>query len=579
MVPIHTPKVRTSRPDGSVVAQSKPLVVDRQGDLHYKRRVTRRGPPPDDPPRPEFPTVISPARLALGALVALSVVACQSGAPAPPAVTRSPIAVSEAGCSPMTRRLAAAVRAVRGHQHRHRRRRVRDHRRGPAVVDEAENIVPGFVVNLSTRLDGGTYELVCGTLTSPAGHPDGAPAAPPRPARRARSSTPRPRDGIVADVQDLRRRPRPTTSSRSSTRFTGAVDAGDLAAAKAAYGPSRVPWERIEPIAELFADLDPKIDAREDDFEAGVDDPAFTGYHSIEKGLFADGTTDGLGTLTAGSGRTSRTCETRLDTLDDRPARHDPGRRRADRRGRPVEDDRRGGPLLEARSLVDRPERRGLGQDRRPPPPDHRRRSTRLPQAARRRLRARSTTIIAKYGDQTKGFQTFDKISPTDLKSLQAGLANLSELLAELSGRLGPGGLSTGSPDGHAAASRAATSSPVLPSSARPPSPVASPGLAASLASPAESPPDRRPEPIPGYIPFDGAHQAGIVTADPAADRGALRGDGRGRRQQAGARHGARRADGAQPPADRRARAGRRAIRSTRRRRAASSDRRSARPT
>ena len=47
--------------------------------------------------------------------------------------------------------------------------------------------------------------------------------------------------------------------------------------------PSRVPWERIEPIAELFADLDPKIDAREDDFQAGVDDPEFTGYHRIEQ--------------------------------------------------------------------------------------------------------------------------------------------------------------------------------------------------------------------------------------------------------------------------------------------------------
>ena len=44
-----------------------------------------------------------------------------------------------------------------------------------------------------------------------------------------------------------------------------------------------MPWERIEPIAELFADLDPKIDAREDDFQAGVDDPAFTGYHKLEQ--------------------------------------------------------------------------------------------------------------------------------------------------------------------------------------------------------------------------------------------------------------------------------------------------------
>ena len=37
------------------------------------------------------------------------------------------------------------------------------------VIDEAENIFPGFVVNLRSRLDGGTYELVCGSLTAPRG--------------------------------------------------------------------------------------------------------------------------------------------------------------------------------------------------------------------------------------------------------------------------------------------------------------------------------------------------------------------------------------------------------------------------
>ncbi len=63
--------------------------------------------------------------------------------------------------------------------------------------------------------------------------------------------------------------------------FTDAVRAGDLDAAKAAYAPSRVRWERIEPIAGLVEEIDGKVDARVDDFE-GVDDPAFTGWHRIE---------------------------------------------------------------------------------------------------------------------------------------------------------------------------------------------------------------------------------------------------------------------------------------------------------
>jgi len=74
--------------------------------------------------------------------------------------------------------------------------------------------------------------------------------------------------------------------------FTDAVRAGDLAAAEAAYAPSRVPWERIEPIAGLVEEWDGAVDARVDDFES-VDDPDFTGWHRLEYLVFDQQTTDG----------------------------------------------------------------------------------------------------------------------------------------------------------------------------------------------------------------------------------------------------------------------------------------------
>ncbi|MGE2833853.1 EfeM/EfeO family lipoprotein [Mycobacterium sp. SMC-4] len=74
--------------------------------------------------------------------------------------------------------------------------------------------------------------------------------------------------------------------------FTDAVRAGDLQAAQQAYAPSRMPWERIEPIAGLVEEIDGRIDARVDDF-AGVDDPEFTGWHRLEFLLFDQNTTDG----------------------------------------------------------------------------------------------------------------------------------------------------------------------------------------------------------------------------------------------------------------------------------------------
>jgi iron uptake system component EfeO len=71
--------------------------------------------------------------------------------------------------------------------------------------------------------------------------------------------------------------------------FVAAVKAGNVKEAKKHYAPSRVPWERIEPIAEKFGTLDPEVDAREGD----VPDKQWTGFHRIEKALWVENTTEG----------------------------------------------------------------------------------------------------------------------------------------------------------------------------------------------------------------------------------------------------------------------------------------------
>ena len=50
--------------------------------------------------------------------------------------------------------------------------------------------------------------------------------------------------------------------------FLAPVEAGDVDAAKAAYPGARVHFERIEPVAGAFGDLDPDIDGREGDIPA-----------------------------------------------------------------------------------------------------------------------------------------------------------------------------------------------------------------------------------------------------------------------------------------------------------------------
>ena len=93
------------------------------------------------------------------------------------------------------------------------------------------------------------------------------------------------RRGLLSEVDEL---------IAETQTMVDAIKKGDLADAQAAYARPRVHYERIEPIAELFSDLDKKIDVRADDFEKKEADPGFTGFHRIEYGLFAKKSTDGL---------------------------------------------------------------------------------------------------------------------------------------------------------------------------------------------------------------------------------------------------------------------------------------------
>lgn len=65
--------------------------------------------------------------------------------------------------------------------------------------------------------------------------------------------------------------------------FTKLYLAGDLNGARKLYPEARMYWERIEPVAESFGDLDPLLDLREIDLEVGQE---WTGWHLFEKDLW-----------------------------------------------------------------------------------------------------------------------------------------------------------------------------------------------------------------------------------------------------------------------------------------------------
>lgn len=70
---------------------------------------------------------------------------------------------------------------------------------------------------------------------------------------------------------------------KETEKFVKLYLQGDVAAAKALYPAARMYWERIEPVAESFGDIDPLLDLREADLEEGQE---WTGWHLFEKDLW-----------------------------------------------------------------------------------------------------------------------------------------------------------------------------------------------------------------------------------------------------------------------------------------------------
>ena len=108
---------------------------------------------------------------------------------------------------------------------------------------------------------------------------------------------------------------------KQTRHFADAIKAGKLNEARALYAPTRRHYERIEPIAELFSDLDTAIDVREYDFKDKASDPNFTGFHRLEKALFADNSTRGLDKLADKLVADTVELQTRIKSLSIPPAK------------------------------------------------------------------------------------------------------------------------------------------------------------------------------------------------------------------------------------------------------------------
>ncbi|WP_395360308.1 iron uptake system protein EfeO [Streptomyces sp. YH02] len=152
------------------------------------------------------------------------------------------------------------------------------------IVTERENIGPGTKASLTAEIKAGDYEIAC----KPGMVGDGIRQQVKATGGAAGVKRSPEMDAAVAAYRQYVQAQADATLPKVKV-FTDAVRAGDIEAAKKAYAESRIGWERTEPVAESFGDIDPKVDVREDGLEAGQD-PAkdWTGWHRLEKALWKD---------------------------------------------------------------------------------------------------------------------------------------------------------------------------------------------------------------------------------------------------------------------------------------------------
>jgi iron uptake system component EfeO len=222
------------------------------------------------------------ALIAVGALglLALFVAACGSSGKAPAGSKELSFTLTDEGCSPHD---AAAPAGpinfkVKGESTGVTELEVLD---GETLLGERENITDGLSGSFALTLEEGEYTVRCnggseedGTLkvtgklqttTSPA-------------VEKAIDSY---KEYLLENSTELVELTKP---------FVAAVEAGEIEKAKLLYPEPRIRYERIEPVAESFGNLDPEIDGRAND----VPPSEFKGFHRIEKALWEEETTKGM---------------------------------------------------------------------------------------------------------------------------------------------------------------------------------------------------------------------------------------------------------------------------------------------
>ena len=223
----------------------------------------------------------------VAATLALTATACGSDADEPVAGSSVvDIVLTDGGCEPKPATIAAGPITFKVKNDGSGSVTEGELKKGDVILGEKENLTPGLSGSFALNVDAGDYSIVCpnadkdswpfkvtGSLATSSARSDAA---------ELKQATKEYQEYVLDEVALL---------TVANKKFTDAVRAGDIDEAKANFASAREHYETIEPVAESFGDLDPKIDLREADVEKG---DKWTGFHRIEKALWVDKSLKGM---------------------------------------------------------------------------------------------------------------------------------------------------------------------------------------------------------------------------------------------------------------------------------------------
>jgi iron uptake system component EfeO len=157
------------------------------------------------------------------------------------------------------------------------------------ILGEQENLTPGLSGGFALDIQPGSYKINCPGATQP--HAtftvSGKSAGPAWQSSAQLTAAVRGYTGYVNQN---------TASLVTRTqKFCAAIKSGNMTRARLLYPQARVYYERIEPVAEIWGNLDTQIDGR---WENPVTVKSqFIGFHRIEQLLWADNTLAGAPAL------------------------------------------------------------------------------------------------------------------------------------------------------------------------------------------------------------------------------------------------------------------------------------------